>query len=160
VANARPFESFNQHGQLSSVAFDPAGGRLALGSWDDVVTILNVSTDKPVSELVGHTRGVNGIVYSSRGEYIITTSTDDTMRVWNSTTGQLLEIDHDLSFPSAPSVSPDGAFVAETNNDNQVRVWAVCPQCQDPGALLKASRSSVVSPLTSLERAEAASQAG
>ena len=160
VANARPFESFNQHGQLSSVAFDPAGGRLALGSWDDVVTILNVGTDKPVSELVGHARGVNGIVYSSRGQYIITTSTDDTMRVWNSATGQLLQIDHDLSFPSAPSVSPDGAFVAETNNDNQVRVWAVCPECQDPTALLKESRSSVVSPLTSLERAEAASQAG
>ena len=160
VANARPFESFNQHGQLSSVAFDPAGGRLALGSWDDVVTILNVGTDKPVSELVGHTRGVNGIVYSPQGQYIVTTSIDDTMRVWNSATGQLLQIDHDLSFPGAPSVSPDGAFVAETNNDNQVRVWAVCPECQDPTALLKASRSSVVSPLTPLERAEAASQAG
>ncbi|HVC71196.1 MAG TPA: TIR domain-containing protein [Acidimicrobiales bacterium] len=160
VATARPFESFNQHGQLSSAAFDPAGHTLALGSWDDVVTILNVVTDKPVSELVGHTRGVNGIVYSSRGQYIITTSTDDTMRVWNSATGQLLQVDHDLSFPGAPSVSPDGAFVAESNNDNQVRVWAVCPQCQDPNGLLKASRSSVVSPLTSLERAEAASQAG
>jgi WD40 repeat protein len=160
VSNARPFEAFNQHGQLSSVAFDPVGGRLALGSWDDVVTILNVGTDKPVSELVGHTRGVNGIVYSSRGQYIITTSTDDTMRVWNAATGQLLQVDHDLSFPGAPSVSPDGAFVAESNNDNQVRVWAVCPECQDPTGLLKASRSSVVSPLTSLERAEAALQAG
>jgi WD40 repeat protein len=159
VATARPIESFNQHGQLSSAAFDPAGNRLALGSWDDVVTILNVGTDKPVSELVGHTRGVNGIIYSPRGQYIITTSTDDTMRVWNSATGQLLQVDHDLSFPGAPSISPDGAFVAESNNDNQVRVWAVCPECQDPSALLKASRSSVVSPLTSLERAEAASQA-
>jgi WD40 repeat protein len=160
VATARPFESFNQHGQLSSAAFDPTGHRLALGSWDDVVTILNVGTDKPVSELVGHTRGVNGVVYSPRGQYIITTSTDDTMRVWNSATGQLLQVDHDLSYPGAPSVSPDGAFVAESNNDNQVRVWAICPECQDPKGLLKASRSSVVSPLTSLERAEAASQAG
>ena len=53
----------------------------------------------------------------------------------------------------------DGAFVAESNNDNQVRVWAVCPECQAPNGLLKASRSSVVSPLTSLERAEAATQA-
>ena len=119
-----------------------------------------MGTDKPVSELVGHTRGVNGVVYSSRGGYIITTSTDDTMRVWNSATGQLLQVDHDLSYPGAPSVSPDGAFVAESNNDNQVRVWAICPECQDPKDLLKASRSSVVSPLTSLERAEAASQAG
>jgi WD40 repeat protein len=159
VANARPFESFNQHGQLSSAAFDPAGRRLALGSWDNSVTILNVFTDKPVLELVGQTRGVNGVVYSPRGQYIITTSTDYTMRVWNAATGQLLQVDHDLSAPGAPSVSPDGAFVAETNNANQVRVWAVCPECQDPAALLKASRSSVVSPLTPIERAEAAAQA-
>lgn len=82
------------------------------------------------------------------------------MRVWDAATGQLMQVDHDLSAPNAPSVSPDGTLVAETNNSNQVRVWAVCPECTDPIALLKASRSSVVSPLTSLERAEAASQAG
>jgi WD40 repeat protein len=160
VADARPFESFNQHGQLSSAAFNAAGDKLALGSWDDSVTVLNVATDKAVLELVGHTRGVSGVVYSTRGDYIISTSTDDTMRVWNAATGQQLQVDHDLSAPGAPSVSPDGAFVAETNNDNQVRVWAVCPECQDPTGLLKASRSSVVSPLTPLERAEVASQAG
>ena len=160
VADARPFESFNQHGQLSSAAFNPAGDKLALGSWDDSVTVLNVATDKPGLELVGHTRGVNGVVYSARGEYIISTSTDDTMRVWNSATGQLLQVDHDLSAPGSPSVSPDGALVAETNNDDQVRLWAVCPECQDSTGLLKASRSSVVSPLTPLERAEVTSQAG
>jgi len=160
VATARPFEAFNQHGQLSSAAFNAAGTRLALGSWDDSVTVLNVGTDKPVLELVGHTRGVSGVVYGSRDQYIVTTSTDDTMRVWNAATGQLMQVDHDLTAPGAPSVSPDGTLVAETNNDNQVRVWAVCPECQDPSALLKASRSSVVSPLTPLERAEAASQAG
>ncbi|HVA04297.1 MAG TPA: TIR domain-containing protein [Acidimicrobiales bacterium] len=160
VATARPFETFDQHAQLSSAAFNAAGTRLALGSWADTVTVLNVTTDKPVLEIVGHTRGVNGVVYGSRDRYIITTSTDDTMRVWNAATGQLLQVDRDVSSPGAPSVSPDGALAAETNNDNQVRVWAVCPDCQDPAAILKASRSSVVSPLTSLERAEAASQAG
>ncbi len=160
VADARPFESFDQHGQLSSAAFNPAGDKLALGSWDDSVTVLDVGTNKPVLELVGHTRGVNGVVYSSRGEYIISTSTDDTMRVWNAATGQLLQVDHDLSAPGAPSASPEGGLVAETNNDNQVRVWAVCPDCQAPAALLKASRSSVVSPLTPLERAEVISQTG
>ncbi len=160
VATARPFEAFNQHGQLSSAAFNSHGTRLALGSWDDSVTVLNVDTNKPVLEVVGHTRGVSGVVYGARDRYIITTSIDDTMRVWNAATGQLMQVDHDLSAPNAPSVSPDGTLVAETNNSNQVRVWALCPDCQDPTALLKASRSSVVSPLTSLERAEAASQAG
>ena len=34
LADARPFETFNQHQQLSRIAFDPAGHRLALASWD------------------------------------------------------------------------------------------------------------------------------
>jgi len=160
IATARPFETYNQTGQLSAAAFNPLGNRLALASWDDSVTVLNVGTDKPVLELVGHTRGVNGVVYSPRGRYIISTSTDDTIRVWAAVTGQLLQVDHDLSIPGSPSVSPDGALVAESNNDNEVRLWPLCPDCQDPAALLKSSRSSVVSPLTPLERAEVASQAG
>jgi WD40 repeat protein len=160
IATARPLETYNQTGQLSAAAFNPTGNRLALASWDDSVTVLNVGTDKPVLELVGHTRGVNGVVYSPRGQYIITTSTDDTIRVWDAVTSQLLQVDHDVSIPGSLSVSPDGALVAESNSDSEVRLWPLCPDCQDPAALLKSSRSSVVSPLTPLERAEVASQAG
>ncbi len=146
---------------LAHIAFDPAGDKLALGSWDSTVTVLNVATDKPALELVGDTRGVNGVAYSPNGRYIATTSTDGTMRVWNATTGQLMQVDHDETYPSGgPSFNPDGQIVAETNNDNQIRLWPVCPDCSDPAALLSASRSSVVSPLTPLERAEVASQAG
>ena len=160
IKTAKPFEAFDQHGQLSHIAFDPAGDRLALGSWDSTVTVLNVATDKPELELVGDTRGVEGVTYSPDGRYIATTSVDDTMRVWNATTGQLMQVDHDETAPGSPSFNPDGQILAETNNDNQIRLWAVCPDCGDPAALLSVSRSSVVSPLTPLERAEVASQAG
>ena len=160
VKTARPVETFNQRGQLSHIAFDPSGDRLALASWDSTVTVLNVATDQPALELVGDTRGVNGVAYSPNGQYIATTSGDDTMRVWNATTGQLMQVDHDETNPGSPSFNPDGQTLAETNNDNQIRLWAVCPDCDDPAALLSASRSSVVSPLTPLERAEVAAQAG
>ncbi len=160
VATARPSETYSQTGQLSAAAFNPVGNRLALASWDDSVTVLNVGTNKPVLELVGHTRGVDGVAYSPRGQYIVSTSTDDTIRVWDAVTGQLLQVDHDLSIPNSPLVSPNGALVVESNNDNQIRLWPLCPDCQNPAALLKSSRSSVVSPLTPLERAEVASQAG
>jgi WD40 repeat protein len=160
VRTAKPFETFDQRGQLAHIAFDPAGDRLALGSWDDTVTVLNVATDRPALELVGDTRGVNGVAYSPDGRYIATTSTDDTMRVWNATTGQLMQVDQDETGPASPSFNPDGQILAETNNDNQIRLWPVCPDCSDPAALLSASRPSVVSPLTPLERAEVASQAG
>jgi hypothetical protein len=82
------------------------------------------------------------------------------VRVWSASTGQLLQTDHDVSGTRNPSVSPDGQLVAEDNDTFQIRVWAVCRACLDPSGMLAASRSSLVSPLTPLERAEVASQAG
>ena len=160
VMTAKPFETFDGHGQLSHIAFDPTGSRLALASWDSTVTVLNVATDDPALELVGDTRGVNGVAYSPDGRYIATTSIDDTMRVWNAATGQLMQVDHEETAPGSPSFNSDGQILAETNNDNQIRLWAVCPDCADPAAMLSASRSSVVSPLTPLERAEVVAQTG
>jgi WD40 repeat protein len=160
VATAKHFETFDVHGQLSHIAFNPTGDQLALASWDSTVTVLNVATNVPALELVGNTRGVAGVAYSPNGRYIATTSTDDTMRVWNAATGQLIQIDHETTTPGNPSFNLDGRILAEANNDNQIRLWAVCPHCADPAAMLSASRSSVVSPLTPLERAEAASQSG
>ena len=159
LADARPFETFNQHQQLSRIAFDPAGHRLALASWDSSVTVVDVTTDRPVLELIGHARGVTGVTYTATGGYIITSSGDDTLRVWDATTGQLMQVDRDDSALGDVSSSPDGRWVAEENGNNEVRVWAVCPDCRHPSALLAASRASVVSPLTPLER-EAASRAG
>jgi hypothetical protein len=72
----------------------------------------------------------------------------------------VLQIDHDESGTRMPSFSPDSTMVAETNSDNQVRVWAVCSHCENASALLAASRSSLIAPLTPLERAEVASLSG
>ena len=160
VDTARPFEAFDQRSQLSQIAFDPSGTRLAVASWDSTVTVLNVATDTAGLELVGDTRGIEGVVFSPDGRYIATTSVDDTMRVWNASTGQLMQVDQDETAPGSPSFNSDGQILAETNGDNQIRLWAVCPDCDDPTALLSSSRSSVVSPLTPLERAEVTSEAG
>ena len=160
TSSAQPDERYTESGQLSDVAFNPAGTRLALGSWDSTVTVLSLASDRPLFELVGHSRGINGVAYSPDGRYIATTSVDDTLRVWDASTGQVLQIDHDQSGVGNPTFSPDSRMVAESNDDNQIRVWTVCADCQDPSALLRASGSSVVTPLTPLERAEAASQNG
>jgi WD40 repeat protein len=160
AVTATPFEIYDDRGQLSHIAFDPTAKQLALASWDSTVTVLDVATDQPSLELVGHTRGANGVTYSPDGRYIATTSTDDTMRLWEATTGQLMQVDHEETAPGTPSFNPSGQILAETNNDNQIRLWAVCPDCADPAAMLSASRSSVVSPLTQLERATVASQIG
>jgi WD40 repeat protein len=157
LATARPLRRYTQRGQLSGIAFDPTGGRIALSSWDGAATVLNVTTMRPVLELVGHTRGVNGVAYSPDGRYLATTSGDNTLRIWDATTGHMLQIDRDPNSPNKPSFSPDGRFVVASNHRDQIRVWEVCAHCDDPAALLAESRSSVVSPLTALEQARIAS---
>jgi len=100
------------------------------------------------------------VAYSPDGRYVATTSVDDTMRLWNARTGQLMQADHDETPTGDPSFDPTGAFVAEYNSETQIRLWPDCPDCGDPGALLEASGASVVSPLTPLERETVASKGG
>jgi WD40 repeat protein len=88
-----------------------------------------------------------------------TTSFDNTMRIWNASTGQLLRTDYDNSITWLPLFSPDGRYVVEVNTDEFVHVWVSCPDCQDPSALLATSRSSVVPHIT-VERAEVVTTGG
>jgi WD40 repeat protein len=156
-----PFETFDQHEKIGGrITFNPAGTELALVSWDSTVTVMSVATDKRALELLGHTRFVNDVTYSQMGDLMATTSFDNTLRIWNASTGQLLRTDSDSSFTSIPLFSPNGRYVIEVNLDYYLHLWPSCPDCQDPSALLGAARSSVVSRITTAERAEVAAAGG
>jgi len=99
---------------------------------------------------------VTGLAYGPQGRYMAAASYDDTIRVWDTATGQTLQVDHDFSFTYAPYITSDGRYLIENNNDGRVNVWSACPDCEDPETLLKASRAEVVSPLTPVEQAQVA----
>jgi WD40 repeat protein len=156
-----PFETFDEHERIGGrIAFNPAGTQLALDQWDSSATVISVATDRRALELLGHTRDVDDVVYSPVGDLMATTSFDNTLRSWNASTGQLLQTDPDNSFTHIPLFSPDGRYVIEVNLNYALHVWPACPDCLDPSALLEASRSSVVSQLTTAERAEVAAAGG
>jgi WD40 repeat protein len=156
-----PFETFNQHEKIGGrIAFNPAGTQLALVSWDSSATVIGVAADKRALVLLGHTRFANDVTYSPVGDLMATTSFDNTLRLWNASTGQLLQTDTDNSFTHLPMFSPDGRYVIEVNLNYALHVWRACSDCLDPSALLAAARSSVVSRLTTAERAEVAAAGG
>jgi WD40 repeat protein len=152
TGSSSPFETFDPDEKIAQITFNPAGTELALASFESSVTVLNVATDKPALELLGHSRFVTGVAFSPVGHLIATTSFDNTLRIWDASTGQLLRVDHDDSFTSAPSFSPDGRLVIELELSDYLHVWSACPDCMDPSALLAASRPSSVT-LTPVERA-------
>ena len=154
---AKPFESFEDDGPVQSATFDPVNDELAIGSQDGSVSVLDVATDTRVQELLGHSRQVDEVAYGPRARYIAAGSFDNTIRVWDTASGQTLQVDHDFTNPyDGPFISPDGRFLIEIDLAGQTIVWPACPDCENPGALLQASKAGVVTPLTPIEQAQVA----
>jgi WD40 repeat protein len=157
AATGKRVSSLRESEQLSSVAFDPTGARLAVASIDNRVTVWNVRTSRPLVGLVGHTGAVTGVAYSPNGRFIATTSADHTMRVWDAASGRLLRIHHDVGTTYLPTFSTNGTTVVDNNLDDHVsRVWDTCSDCENPDQLLKQSQSAVSVFLTPREQTEAA----
>ena len=143
VWNARTgrlLRSFDERGQISSIAFSPAAPRLAVGSWDATTTVWNVNTGRAVRDLNGDARGIDGVAYSPNGARILTTSIDDTARLWDAASGAPLRV---LAVPQrvgSPEFSPDGESIADADTNGVIRVWQTCPACGDASALLSQAR--------------------
>ena len=86
--------------------------------------------------LRGHTDKVTSIALSPDGRVIVSASFDDTIRLWDSATGQTVE---ELSIKKMPlfavSISPDGQYIAYSyavDEDCSVYIWNLnknCHQC-------------------------------
>ena len=85
----------NHKGWVRSVVFSPSDGKhIASGSEDKTICIWNVVEHRQlaISPLTGHGDVVTSIAYSPDGIRPISGSYNNTARVWNSETGQLLSI--------------------------------------------------------------------
>ena len=142
---------------VTSVAYNPIGTHLATGSFDakpriwNLDAILDSSADADLEthdELIGHTGIVWDAVFSPDGGTIASASFDNTVKIWDSTTGEEL-----LTF-SAPSAiafanvafSPDGRLLAASSGDGTVRIFVL-----PPNDLIELAHERVTRTLTETE---------
>ncbi len=79
---------------------------------------------QPLYTYRGHSAGVNTIVWSPNGKRIASGSNDNTVQVWDATTGGHAFTYHDHSdWVNALAWSPDGRRIASGGNDGTVQVW-------------------------------------
>jgi WD40 repeat protein len=52
------------------------------------VRVWDVSTGKELNVLNGHTESVNSVAFSTDGTYIVSGSSDNSVRVWDASTGK------------------------------------------------------------------------
>lgn len=94
-------------------------------SYDFVTALLGWSdTSKKLYILKGHTDIVDSAQFSPDGSRIVTASTDDTARIWDSATGKELHTlggHEDIVWSAA--FSPDGSRIVTASSDNTARIW-------------------------------------
>lgn len=109
---------------IISTAFSPDSSLIALAQENGEVSFYDRDTLEPSGpNLVGHEARVRSINFSPDGDRIVTSSADDSIRVWDKAARKLLLcVRHDDRTRSAV-FSPDGKQIASVSRDRTIRLW-------------------------------------
>jgi WD40 repeat protein len=82
-----------------------------------------------VKGLVGHKNGVTSMTFSPDNKYIASASWDNTVRVWDAKTANMLHVFRGHSMgPNCLVWSPNGDFIVSASSDWTACVWSVDEQ--------------------------------
>jgi WD40 repeat protein len=84
----------------------------------------NFPDTQPIYTLMGHSHIVNSLAMSADAKFLISGSQDQTIRVWNLATGELIHIlkGHQDSV-NAVVLSPDEQIIASASADKTIKLW-------------------------------------
>lgn len=86
------------------------------------VAILDINTGESVREFRGHTLAVYNVRFSRDGNRMVTGSRDGSVRVWNTSGGQIRQLGGDVGY--AAVFDPSGRYVV-VGHDGQGAIWNV-----------------------------------
>lgn len=114
-------------GPVSSIAWSPAGARLATGSagfGGDQLFIWDVDSGQRLRVLDDPNESVCGVAWSANGERLVSAGSDGVLRWWETQSGRCIMArpGHD-GLVSALRTSPDGRLLASCGNDGAIHLW-------------------------------------
>jgi WD40 repeat protein len=119
-------------GGIVTLAFSPDNRLLALGDSNGTVRLWQTSSNRdrglvleqPLLDLMGHTSWILSVDWHPNGQWLMSSSDDQTIRIWDINTGRCLNIlqVHQRSVWWA-AWSPDGSQIASGSSDQTIRIW-------------------------------------
>ncbi|KAF8703619.1 WD40 repeat-like protein, partial [Rhizoctonia solani] len=111
-----------------SVAYSPNGTRIATGSQDGTVAILNSHDGTPLfNPLRAHREWVSAVAFSADGHFIASGSGDNNILVWDAYHGQLKSgpFEGHTGAICSISFSRDANLIVSGSRDGSIRVWSL-----------------------------------
>jgi WD40 repeat protein len=118
-------------GQLSAIAFEPDGKRLAVGGERPAPVLVDVASGKVTRRMTGgHDGGFQWVAFDPSGQRLLTGGHDGRAIVWEVETGRpLLALRHPGNHfndtDTAAAWSPDGTMVATAYGAGLVALWRI-----------------------------------
>ena len=108
------------------LALSPDGTRVAVGNGPRSTSIWNVSRTGggELLNVLAHDGKVHDAIYHPEGSRIVSTGEDGQVRLWESSTGALIQsLPGQAEGSNFPAFSPDGSAIAAANRAGGVSIW-------------------------------------
>jgi WD40 repeat protein len=81
---------------------------------------------KCLKTLEGDSEGVLSVAYSPDGTKIISSSGDETIKIWDANIGQCLKtLEGHLDYVYSVTFDPDGTKIISCSYDNTIKIWGI-----------------------------------
>ena len=117
-------KTFTGYKFVSFAYFSPCGRYYASNN-GNIVIVLDISTGECVQALEGHTKDVQSGSFSPDGNYFVSASYDQTIRLWDIKTGKCINVFTGHGLVNSVSFSPDGKHIVTSSYDKTVKLWNI-----------------------------------
>jgi WD40 repeat protein/tRNA A-37 threonylcarbamoyl transferase component Bud32 len=115
-------QTFGHSSPVGCLSYSADGRQLASGS-GQFVQVWDCGTGRQFRSLRGHADLVASVGFSPDSRHLASSSSDQTVRVWDLETGSETVILRHADYVDGLSFSPDGCFLASACEDGAVRIW-------------------------------------
>ena len=119
--------------------FSPNGKHIVTGAKDKTLKIREITADKIIWNLVGHTDHIRSAKFFQNGKYVVTSSYDGTVKIWDVETGKLKQNiaghnafvfykfspdgEYFITSSGSGGISNDGKNYKQFKSDGVVKIW-------------------------------------